>query len=197
MKRIYLVFIVLIGISLSCTKNYEDFNTDKKKPVEVEGNSLFTNAQKALADQMASTNVNNNNWKLWAQYWTECTYVDESNYDIVTRTIPDITFRTYYRDILADFKEAKRVISEEVTVGDAAAIAKQNRLHIITLLECFAWQELVDIFGDVPYSQACDIEVIHPVYDDAATIYNDLIVKVTEATNGLEGSKALAAQTFI
>ena len=193
MKRIYLVFIVLIGISISCTKNYEDFNTDKKKPVEVEGNSLFTNAQKALADQMASTNVNNNNWKLWAQYWTECTYVDESNYDVVTRSIPDFTFRTYYRDILADFKEARRVISEEVTVGDDAATGKQNRLHIITLLECFAWQELVDIFGDVPYSQACDIEVIHPVYDDAATIYNDLIVKVTDATDGLAAGESFGS----
>jgi hypothetical protein len=185
MKRIYLVLIVLIGISISCTKNYEELNTDQKKPVEVEGNSLFTNAQKALADQMASTNVNNNNWKLWAQYWTECTYTDESNYDVVTRTIPDITFRTYYRDILADFKEARRVISAEEVVGEDATIAKENRLHIITLLECFAWQELVDIYGDVPYSQACDIEIIHPVYDDAATIYSDLITRVKDATEGL------------
>ena len=54
MKRIYLILIVLIGISVSCTKNYEDFNTDKKKPVEVPGNALFANAQKALADQIAT-----------------------------------------------------------------------------------------------------------------------------------------------
>jgi hypothetical protein len=45
-------------------------NIDEKHPTEVPGNYLFSNAQKALADQVASTNVNVNNWKLWSQYWT-------------------------------------------------------------------------------------------------------------------------------
>lgn len=186
MKRIYLVLIVLIGISISCTKNYEDFNTDKKKPVDVPGNSIFANAQKALADQTSSTNVNLNIWKLFAQYWTETTYTDEANFDIFTRTIPDNTFRTYYRDMLSDFANAKIVISEEQAVGDEAINARQNRIHIITLLECYAYQEMVDIFGNIPYSQALDIDNIHPVYDDAATIYSDLIEKVKAATDGLD-----------
>jgi hypothetical protein len=188
MKRIYLVLIVLIGISVSCTKNYEDFNTDKKHAVEVPGDFIFANAQKALADQMASTNVNLNIWKLVSQYWTETTYTDESNYDIFNRHIPDNTYRTYYRDILADFNEAREVISGEDAVGEEAIAEKENKLHIITLLECFAWQELVDIFGNIPYSAALDIENINPVYDDAATIYNDLIDKVTTATNALDAS---------
>jgi hypothetical protein len=186
MKRIYLVFIVLIGISISCTKNYEDFNTDKKKPVEVPGNSVFATAQKRLADQSATPNVNLNIWKFMAQYWTATTYTDEPNYDIFTRTIPDLTFRTYYRDVLADFADAKITISNEQVVGDEATMAKQNRIHIITLMECYAYQELVDIFGNVPYSQACDIENIHPVYDDAATIYSSLIDKAKAATEGLD-----------
>jgi hypothetical protein len=188
MKRIYLVFIVLIGISISCTKNYEDFNTDKKKPVEVPGNSLFANAQKRLADQEATPNVNLNIWKMMAQYWTATTYLDEPNYDIFTRTIPDLTFRTYYRDVLADFADAKIVISDEQVVGEDATMAKQNRIHIITLMECYVYQQLVDIFGNVPYTQACDIENIHPAYDDAATIYSSLIERVTAATDGLDAS---------
>ena len=67
MKKIILAFIVLIGISTSCTKDFEDYNTDKKHPTEVPGNFLFANAQKVIADQVASTNVNLNNWKLFAQ----------------------------------------------------------------------------------------------------------------------------------
>jgi len=188
MKRIYLVFIVLIGISISCTKNYEDFNTDKKKPVEVPGNSIFATAQKRLADQSATPNVNLNIWKFMAQYWTATTYTDEPNYDIFTRTIPDLTFRTYYRDVLADLANAKIVISDEQVVGEEATVAKQNRIHIITLIECYAYQELVDIFGNVPYTQACDIENIHPVYDDAATIYSSLIEKTKAATEGLDAA---------
>lgn len=186
MKRIYLIFILLIGISISCTDDFEDFNTDKKKPTEVPGNFLFANAQKALADQVASTNVNLNIFKLIAQYWTETTYTDESNYDIVTRQIPDFKFRTYYRDILIDFAQAKANIAEEEVAGDDAVKAKENRLLIIDLLVAYSYQHLVDMFGDVPYTQALDVENISPVYDDAATIYKDLITKVTEATNSLD-----------
>ncbi len=195
MKKIYIIFIVLIGISISCTKNFEDFNTDKKHPVEVPGDFIFANAQKALADQVASANVNLNIWKLVAQYWTETTYTDEANYDIVNRTIPDNTFRTYYRDILSDFKEARKVIEGEVTVSADEDMEKQNKLRIITLLECYAFQELVDMFGNVPYSQALDIENIHPVYDDASAIYDDLIDKVKTATDELNADYGVLGRT--
>ena len=49
-----------------------------------------------LVDQISSTDVNLNVWKLFAQYWTETTYTDEANYDIINRTIPDNTFQQYY-----------------------------------------------------------------------------------------------------
>ncbi|OQX82104.1 MAG: hypothetical protein B6D64_01115 [Bacteroidetes bacterium 4484_276] len=189
MKKIILAFIVLIGISTSCTKDFEDYNTDKKHPTEVPGNFLFANAQKVIADQVASTNVNLNIYKLFAQYWTETTYTDEANYDVVNRTIADNTFRVYYRNALVDLKDAKRVIAAEVTDGDAAAIEKENRLFIIDLLEAYCYNRLVDMFGDIPYTEALDIENISPVYDDAATIYDDLLTKVTNAVAGLNDAE--------
>lgn len=185
MKKIALFLIILIGISVSCTKNFEDYNTDKKHATEVPGNFVFANAIKALADQEASTNVNLNVWKLFAQYWTETTYTDESNYDIVNRNIANLTFRTYYRDILADLKEARNIISEEVVAGDEATIGKQNRLYIIEILEAYCYNSLVDMFGDIPYTEALDIDNISPVYDDAFTIYKDLLTKTKTATDGL------------
>lgn len=188
MKRIYLIFIMLIGISISCTDNFEDFNTDQKKPTEVPGNFLFANAQKAMTDQVASTNVNNNIFKLIAQYWTETTYTDEANYDIVTRQIPDIKFRTFYRDILNDFQQAYLNIQAEDAAGDVAIGEKANRLFIIDMMKAYTYQRLVDMFGDIPYTQALDVDNISPVYDDAFDIYKDLITKTQEALNGLDDS---------
>lgn len=190
MKRIYIILVVLIGISISCTKNFEDFNTDKKHPSEAPGagDYLFANAQKALADQVASTNVNLNVWKLFAQYWTETTYTDEANYDIVNRTIPGLTYRTYYRNILADLKEAGIVIAAESVLSEDAAIEKQNRLFIINLLEAYCYNRLVDVFGNIPYTEALDINNISPAYDDAFTIYKDLINKVDTSLAGLDVS---------
>ncbi len=49
-----------------------------------------------------------------SQYWTETTYLDESNYDVVTRDIASNKFEEYYRDNLADLAEAAKLIAEEV-----------------------------------------------------------------------------------
>jgi len=186
MKKIHILLLFLIGITfLSCTKNFEDFNTDKKKATVVPAQFLFANAQKALADQYSSTNVNLNNWKLFAQYWTETTYTDESNYDVITRNIGSLLFRAYYRDMLVDLKEARRLITEQEVVGDLATINKSNRLYTIDLLEVYIYEQLIVIFGDVPYTEALDPDNLSPVYDDAFTIYKDLLTRAKAAADGL------------
>jgi len=48
----------------------------------------------------------------------------------------------------------------------------------------------VDIFGNVPYSQALDITKIAPVYDDAATIYQDLLTRIDAALGNLDATSA-------
>jgi hypothetical protein len=188
MKKIHLILLILIGLTISCTKNFEDFNTDKKRAVEVPGQFLFANAQKALADMYSNTNVNVNNWKLFAQYWTETTYVDEANYDVVNRNIGSTLFRIYYRDILNDLKEARRLIDLEVAEGDEAIAVKRNKLFTIDLVEVYTYQQMIDVFGDVPYTEALDVDNISPVYDDAFTVYKDLLVRAKAAANGLDAS---------
>jgi len=186
MKKIYFILIILIGLTTSCSKNLEDMNVDTKHPTEVPGNYLFANAQKALADQVASTNVNLNNWKLWAQYWTETTYTDEANYDVVTRDIASNVFLVYYRNVLRDLLEAKNIIAEEATAGDDEVAAQQNRILISDILMVFTYQHLVDMFGDVPYTEALDIDNISPAYDDGFTIYKDLITRLDTDIAGLK-----------
>ncbi len=185
MKKISIILIIMVGFLISCTKNFEDFNTDKKHATVVPAQFLFANAQKALADMYSSTSVNINNWKLFAQYWTETTYTDESNYDVLNRNIGNTLFRIFYRDILVDLKEAKRLTEEEVVDGVEATTAKNNRLLIIDLVEVYTYQQLVDIFGDVPYTEALDITNISPAYDDASTIYKDLLTRAKAAADAL------------
>lgn len=172
--------MVLFGVMTSCTKNFEDYNTDKKRPVVVPAENLFANAQKALSDQEASTSVNLNNFKLWAQYWTETTYTDEANYDIVTRPVPDNIFRIYYRDILQDLKDARDVTEATEVIGTIAEAEKKNQLALIDLVQVYTFAQMVDIFGNIPYSEALDINDISPAYDDALAIYKDLLARIDE-----------------
>jgi hypothetical protein len=194
MKRIYLILIVLVGISVSCTKDFEEWQVDTKHPSEVPGDMLFTNAQKALADQVSETNVNLNNFKLWAQYWTETTYTDEANYDLINRNIPDNVYRVFYTGVLKDLREAKMLIGEETFNPndenyDNYVTAQKNRLQIAEIIEVYVWQRMVDIYGDIPYTAALDIDAtLNPSYDDAFTIYKDLFTRLDAAMGALDQS---------
>jgi hypothetical protein len=189
MKKKYFILLVLVAFIASCTDKFEEFNTDSKNPATVTGEALFSNAQLAMVDQISSTNVNLNVWKLFSQYWTETTYTDEANYDIINRSIPDLTFRAYYRGFLKDFDEASKIITASVPTSDIGEVEKTNKLAIIELLNVYAYQNLVDIFGNIPYTEAMDIKKIHPVYDDAATVYQSLITRLDAAMAKLDAAE--------
>ena len=160
----------------SCSDDITNLNEDIKNPSTVPAEYLFSNAQKSLVDQMTSTNVNNNVFRLFVQNWTETVYTDESNYDIATRTIPDNHWNAIYRDVLKDLAESRKILESEVNSGTPQEIdVKTNKIAEIDILTAYCYSVLVDTFGDIPYTEALDIENHpNPKYDDAETIYRDL-----------------------
>jgi hypothetical protein len=190
-KKIIIAIIFVLGIFASCTKDFEEINTDTKNPQVVTAEVLFTNAQIDLSGQISSTNVNLNIWKLMAQYWTERSYVDESNYDIVNRRIADNEFRIHY-SILKGLSDAYSIVKNEVLSEPNLAskeVVRANKMAIIDLLEVYTYQRLVDMFGNVPYSEALDPENYTPVYDDAQTIYTNLISRAQASVAALDDSE--------
>jgi hypothetical protein len=185
MKIKYITILVLAVFLGSCTSKFEEFNTDTKRPATVTGEALFSNAQKALADQISTPNVNLDVFNLFAQYWTETTYTDEANYDIVNRTIADNTFQVYYRDVLRDFKEAAKIIKDETVNAQNTDQDVKNKEAIVKLMMAYTYQHLVDIFGNIPYTEALDINNITPGYTDAKQIYVDMIDSVNNALANL------------
>lgn len=169
---------------MSC-KKLEELNVDKKNAAEAPSETLFSNAQKNLVDQVTTSSVNFNVLRLFSQYWAATTYPDESNYNITTRAIPDQEFQSIYRDVLMDLKEAKRIIMAESEVVSTAE-EKKNKIAITEILTVYAYQRLVDIFGNVPYEKALDINNISPAYDDAQTIYSKLFARLDAAIADLK-----------
>ena len=180
------MIVVFTGI-FSCTDDITGLNQNTKDATVVPAAYLFTNAQKNIVDQMVSTNVNFNVFRLFTQQWTETTYTDESNYDVATRTIPDNHWAVLYRDVLMDLKESKKYLLLYQPATPAEEAENANRIAIIDILSAYSYSVLVDTFGDVPYTEALDVEA-HPLpkYDDAETIYRDLISKLTVASNTLD-----------
>lgn len=186
MKKLILILTAAV-MAVSCSDNLEDLNENIKDPTNVSGESLFASAQKQLADQMVTPNVNLNNNRLWVQYLQEVTYTDESNYDQVTRSIPDNHFREMYRDVLKDLDEAYKIIDADD--NPLTADAKANKLAIIEVLSVYTYSNLVETFGDIPYSEALDIENLTPAYDDAFTVYKDLLARLDVAIGMLDAGK--------
>lgn len=196
MKKILISILSLILI-WGCTKDITSINKNPKAPEVVLANSLFSNAQKELFDYMASPNVNVNTFRLWSQHWTQTTYVDESNYELLERNINGEVFDRLYARILRDLAEARVIIDADEFLSDAD---KANQLAMITVLEVYSYHVLVDIFGDVPYSEALDgNNNVTPVFDDAASIYKDLFTKLDGAITALGAGSAgnLADGDFI
>jgi Starch-binding associating with outer membrane len=186
MKKIILLVAFLSATLWSCSDDITGLNTDTKNPTTSKPEFLFTNAQKSLVDQMVSTSVNLNVFRLFSQYWTETTYTDESQYNITTRAITDAHFRILYRDILRDLKESKTLLDKETTTTPKEAAILANKKAIIEILNAYSFSVLVDTFGDVPYSQSLDINNYPlPKYDDSKTIYKSLIAKLTTASSQL------------
>ncbi|GJM35931.1 MAG: hypothetical protein DHS20C18_49320 [Saprospiraceae bacterium] len=176
---------MVLLFSASCEKDLSELNQDIKNPAQVPGESLFTSAQKDLVDQLVSTNVNYNPFRLFCQYWTQTTYIDESNYDLVTRNIPEQHWSELYRYVLKNLDEASVVISETEVLA-AQEVAKNNKLQIIEILKVFTYSVLVESFGNIPYSEALDINKLLPKYDDGQTIYTDLLTKLDAALGKLD-----------
>lgn len=182
MKRIlyFLPIILLVLAVSSCTDKFEDFNTDTKNPDAVPGESLFSNAQKELSDYLNNTNVNINIFKLVSQYWTETTYTDEANYDLITRNIAANIYSRNYLRVLKDLDEAKSIITATDVLSSEEA-TKTNKLAIIEMMNVYVYAHLVDVFGAVPYTDALDIDNVYPVYDSGESIYADLFDRLDAA----------------
>lgn len=185
-KYIIGVFALVTLFSCHSDSYYEDLNIDPKNPSEVSENFLFTSATVSLFDQMNSISVNTNIFSFFAQYLTTTTYIDEPNYDLTNRNIPQSHWRELYNDVIFDLQNAKDNTNANEELTDAE---KSARIGQIEVLEVYAWSVLVDSFGDIPYTEAINAsEITLPVYDDAATIYSDLISRLNAVQTNLSSS---------
>ena len=73
---------------------------------------------------------------------------------------------------------------------DAKKLASNDKQKaMISVIEVYAWQQMVDTFGDIPYTDALKgADEPTPAYDDDAKIYADLIVRINDAIAKLNGA---------
>jgi hypothetical protein len=80
------------------------------------------------------------------------------------------------------------------TLSDLELIIKQggaspHYVGVAKILKAFTYHQVVDVWGDVPYTEALQLSAnTAPAYDDDATIYPKLITLLTEAVTDLNAA---------
>jgi hypothetical protein len=183
MKKIFIT-LALLGVLAAC-EDITLIDKDPKRATIVQAQTLFANGQKELMDWVGDCNVNLNIFRLITQQWTETTYIDESNYDIHTRPIPDGQWNAIYRDVLRDLKEAHDLVGKNTDVG-VVPDAQANQKAMIEIMQVLSWSIIVETWGNAPFTEALDaIKFPTPKYDDGKTIHAALITLLDGAIAAL------------
>ena len=191
MKKILFAATAALAIT-SCTSDLSNLNGNVKAPEAVPAGALFANATMGFFDYASVQNVNQNNLRLWAQHWTQCTYVDESNFMLDDRDANGATFTRMYVTVIRDCEEARKALLDVVASPEEIA----SSTAAIEVMEVLAYMFLVDLFGDVPYTDALS-ETNVPTYDDDASIYADLLARLDVASSDLSGMSSFGSSDII
>src|SRR5210317_1961016 len=111
MKKLLFAASAALAIT-SCTGDLTDLNVNGKAPEKVPAGALFANATMGFYDYTSVQNVNQNNLRLWAQQWTQTTYVDESNFELTERDVNGSTYTRMYTTVIRDCEEARAALAD-------------------------------------------------------------------------------------
>lgn len=188
MKNIlkYISVLVVILLLASCD-DYLDVNTDPNNPSVVTPDLILPVAQKYTGEILTASDEGGRRFaglaNLLMVNWSQSDgfnwYPDEFKYNVTSSFYGRIFENSFY-DVL---KEYQVLVDLEPEYDYYKAIGM--------IMKCFHFQLLVDTYGDIPYSEALlRGENATPVYDDAQTIYNDLIVQLTAAIDLIDATAA-------
>lgn len=184
MKKLLIIFLPAVLLLGACKKDLSSMNVQTKRASIVPATSLFLNGQKNLSDYYSSPSGSYNIFRQFAQHWTGSTYTTEARYILSAYNSPNNWWNVFYTSILNNLADAKALFP--ATVNDATLL--KNDLIITDLMQIYAYNILVTTYGNIPYSQAENPLIPFPKYDDAKTVYYDLLTRLDTCITGLNTS---------
>ncbi len=193
---------VLIGAfvftSFSSCENFLDVNEDPNNPLSdivdpqivlaatqvytynVLAGSVFENAPNVAKDNMNQLgNLMMNNWTRDVGASNSSYYFNEHTYNVTS---------DFYAGIWEDLFLRT---SNYTFIQQTQKPGYDNYIAIAKIMKTFYFQYLVDLYGDIPYSQAHQRgENLTPAYDDDLAIYRDLYVQLEQAVALIDNAPA-------
>ena len=189
----YILCLSLIMLFTHCDDGFEEMNQDPNNPTFVPTSYLLAGAQTNLMEELFG--LYNESFKLnllgmrYMQHWSSTLYTDTDRYVTIEEDFTPVYFKG-----LRDLEEVIRLNTDEETVGEASMSGPAvNQIAVSRILKAYAYHNLTDIWGDIPYSEALlGSENSSPIYDTQEQIYNSLLTELDEAYTQIdEGAGAI------
>jgi hypothetical protein len=195
MKKLTIItmLIATVGIS-SCKKGFLDESINPNSPSVATPALLLTSAEKGAADivngwgSYTATNYMYAHYAVWGGYWLE----NPSGY-ITDGSLTQYNFTTgtsgFAWSDLYDNLSNVNILEQNSTSG---ADANPNYEAIAKVLKAYGFEQLVDNYNDVAYSQAFQKGNLTPAYDSGASVYADLIKQLDAAITLINANTSAA-----
>jgi hypothetical protein len=185
------VAVLSASVFSGCKKGFLDINDNPNTPTDnnITPELIFNRAAVASAQRQASGNFRFlNSWMGYFSAAGDFAIVqDETTYN-VDFSFSDPIWINHY-DVLFDLYLTK---TKALAAGDTVLAGASM------VLSAKLWQELVDIFGNIPYREAFHTTTTRtPAYDNAADIYADLQKSLDTAKTYLSKTARLNFNKFI
>ena len=179
-----LVSLVLFGSSCSDFLNVNEKNPNNASAVPPK---LLLPAVLNNMASLMNTPGNFDYIYLWHGLWSISSgYSQPTNlvqYNILNSSYQGVYNNTY-------------IYGQNLTEIEKAATDPKDAYYLATamILKAYAFQNLVDIWGDVPYSEAFKTNegILKPKFDKQQAIYEDLILKLDAAIKLIQNAPAAA-----
>lgn len=174
MKKILIIFILSISI-ISCTSDYEELNKDPLAATEVPTPALLT------AALQNSINVNsslayNQTLMYYSQQWAQRETTTESLYGL---SVEGDWSRWY--GTLPEMIDIINLNTGDDKNSYSAYGKNENQIAVAMILKTWAFHNITDTWGNIPYSETFNPEITSPKYDKQEDIYPALIQELKDA----------------
>jgi len=186
--RYILLFVVALAGLASCDKGLENANINPNESQTAQPDYLLSSAIKSAADEYWGTANNLNATLLFVQHVAKIQYTDADRY-IFTSSSFEEPWTYFYTKSLAD-------LSEIIKLADANNTP--NYKAVALTLRSWVFGLLTDSYGDIPYSQALNInEYITPAYDSQQEVYQGILNDLELAVSLFDSSSKAVSGDLI
>lgn len=179
LKKIFYILGSTLLLTTSCTKDYLDINKDPNKPTTAELSKLLSGAEQNIALSFASGDYIGSSLPSYIGYLT-------------SREVDNYSLTANYSSLGNSWQQAYvyALKNNDAVINNAEETDNLIYAGIGKLMKAYAFANIVDLWGDVPYKEFNVVGDYAPVADPSKEIYNNLLTLIDEAIANLTSTES-------